>query len=74
MADLFAPGAKITFRDKEACARRELDFRRRVYARRVGDGRMKQADADREIELMESILEDYEKASALELSGRERGR
>jgi hypothetical protein len=74
MADLFSPGEKITFRDKEACVRRELDFRRRVYARRVAEGKMKQADADREIEIMEAILGDYEKASALEMSGRERGR
>jgi hypothetical protein len=74
MADLFAPGDKITFRDKEACARRELDFRKRVYARRVADGKMKQADADREIEVMASILEDYERASAMEMSGRNRPR
>jgi hypothetical protein len=33
---------------------------------------MKQADADREIEIMESILVDYEKASAIEMSGRDR--
>lgn len=72
MADLFAPGEKITFRDKEACARRELDFRRRVYARRVADGKMKQADADREIDIMASILEDYERASKMEMSGRNR--
>jgi hypothetical protein len=72
MADLFAPGDKITFRDKEACIRRELGFRQRVYARRVADGKMKQADADREIEIMESILVDYEKASAIEMSGRDR--
>src|SRR5438067_524814 len=72
MADLFAPGDKITFRDKEACARRELSFRQRVFARRVAEGKMKQADADREIELMQAILEDYVKASALEMSGRDR--
>lgn len=74
MADVFAPGAKITFRDKEACARRELDFRRRVYARRIAEGKMKQADADREIEIMAAILDDYVKASQLEMSGRDRPR
>jgi hypothetical protein len=72
MADLFAPGDKITFRDKEACARRELDFRKRVYARRVAEGKMKQVDADREIEVMAAIADDYAKASALEMSGRDR--
>jgi hypothetical protein len=30
MADLFSPGEKITFRDKEACVRRELEERRKV--------------------------------------------
>ena len=72
MADLFAPGDKITFRDKEACARRELDMRRRVYPRRVADQKMTQDQADREIEIMEAIVDDYAKASALEMSGRER--
>jgi hypothetical protein len=72
VADLFAPGAKLTFRHKEACVRRELNFRQRVFARRVSEGKMKQADADREIEVMSAILEDYVKASALEMSGRDR--
>lgn len=58
MADLWS-SEKITFRDKEACVRRELDFRKRVYARRVSEGKMKQADADREIAIFESIAEDY---------------
>jgi hypothetical protein len=70
MPDLF--GDKITFRDKEQCARRELDMRRRVYPRWVANGKMTQDQADREIELMAAILADYEKASALEMSGRER--
>lgn len=71
MADLWS-SEKITFRDKEACVRRELDFRKRVYARRVSEGKMKQADADREIEVMEAIHADYAKAAELEVSGRER--
>lgn len=71
MPDLFS-SSKITFTDKEACARRELNFRRRVYERRVADGKMKQADADREIEVMAAILDDYIKAAALEISGRDR--
>jgi hypothetical protein len=38
----------------------------------VDEGKMKQADADREIEVMSAILEDYVKASAIEMSGRDR--
>lgn len=74
MPDLFAPSAKITFRDKEECARRELEMRRRVYPRWVQKGNLTQDRADREIEIMEAIVDDYAKASALEMSGRERGR
>lgn len=70
MADLWSSD-KITFSDKEACARRELKFRRQVYPRRVEQGKMKQADADREIEVMEAIVEDYAKAAAVEISGRD---
>jgi hypothetical protein len=33
---------------------------------------MKQVDADREIEVMAAIADDYAKASALEMSGRDR--
>jgi hypothetical protein len=73
MADLWSP-EKITFSDKEACAKRELDMRRRVYPRRVADGKMKQTDADRETEVMEAIYEDYRKSAALEVSGRNRPR
>lgn len=69
MPDLWS-SEKITFRDKEQCARRELDFRKRVYARRVAEGKMKQADADHEIEVMAAILSDYEKAARLEMEGR----
>lgn len=45
--------------------------RQRVYSRRVSEGKMKQADADREIEVMRAILADYEKAAALEISVRD---
>jgi hypothetical protein len=43
-----------------ACARRELGQRKRVYSRLVADGKMKQADADREIALMEAIRDNLE--------------
>lgn len=51
----------MTFTDaeKRACAYRELKMRRRVYPRWVADGRMTQAEADREIALMQAIAEDY---------------
>lgn len=52
MADLFAP----TLVDMIACARREVAMREHVYPRRVGDGKMKQAAADRELETMRAIL------------------
>lgn len=45
--------------DKLKSVERELGFRRRVYPRRVGDGKMKQADADREIAIFEAIAKDY---------------
>lgn len=45
--------------EKRACIERELRMRRRVYPRRVADGKMTQAQADREIAVMEAILDDY---------------
>lgn len=38
------------------CVERELWFRRQVYPRRVGEGRMTQQLADRQIAVMESVL------------------
>jgi hypothetical protein len=70
MPDLFSSD-KITFRDKEACARRELEYRKRVYPRWIAAGKLKQAEADRQIEIMAAIVEDYAKAAELEMSGRD---
>lgn len=65
MNDLFAkpdrprpPGTTpdITIDDMIKCARREIGFRTRVYPGWVAKGRMKQADADREIATMCEIL------------------
>lgn len=39
-----------------ACAKRELDYRRRVYPRWVENKRMTQARADEEIALMAEIV------------------
>jgi hypothetical protein len=49
----------ITYREKLAVAKREAQQRRRVYPRWVADGRMTQTFADRQIEVMQSIADDY---------------
>lgn len=56
----------FTAEDKFACVRRELGYRRHVYARRVTDGAMKKDQADREIALMEAIAADYEEQAKKE--------
>lgn len=55
---------RITFRDKLTECRRELGLRRRVYAKWVAAGRMKQHDADWKIAVLEAIADDYETAIA----------
>jgi hypothetical protein len=60
-----------TAREKLKAVERELGFRRRVYASRVADGRMKQADADFQIGIMAAIADDYRLlAAAAEQAGR----
>jgi hypothetical protein len=39
-----------------ACVKRELGMREHVYPRRVSDGRMAQADANRELLTMRAVL------------------
>jgi hypothetical protein len=51
MADLLP----ITLAEQLACIERELALRLRVYPRWVAAGRMTQAKADREIELMKAV-------------------
>lgn len=63
MADLFC-NAEFTHSDKLAAVEREIGFRRRVYARRVAENKMKQETADREIAIFEAIAVDYRKAVA----------
>lgn len=48
---LFTP----TLKDMIDCADREVEMRKRVYARRVAEGKMSQAKADFEIECMQAI-------------------
>jgi chorismate mutase len=58
MADLFC-GDEFTPADKLKSVERELGYRRRVYARRVAEMKMRQGDADREIAIFEAIAADY---------------
>lgn len=50
----------ITTRHKLNEIRRELAQRRRVYPRLVADGRLPQAQADRQTRVLEAIARDYE--------------
>ena len=56
----------FTFEQKLAAVKRELAFRRRVYDRRVAEGKMTQKLADEQIAVMEAITADYDKAIALQ--------
>lgn len=52
--------AAPTLSDQISCVKRELAMRPPVYARRVADGRMKQAKADFEIAAMHAVLKTLE--------------
>jgi hypothetical protein len=60
MADLFCSD-EFTPTDKLKAVEREISFRRYVYPRRVGQGKMTQADADKGIAVMEAVAADYRK-------------
>ena len=47
----------VTIVEQIDCVQRELLYRRRVYARRVEQGKMTQQLADREIRRMSAVLE-----------------
>jgi len=49
----------FTAKEKLEAVERELHYRVRVYARRVADGKMTQAFADRQIAIFRAILHDY---------------
>lgn len=53
--DLF-PQAEIPLEAQIKCVEREITFRRRVYARRVSQGRMSEIFADQQIKLMDAVL------------------
>lgn len=54
----------FTAQDKLEAVERELAFRRRVYERRVADGKMTQQLADRQIAVFEAIADDYDQKAA----------
>ncbi|OHC97732.1 MAG: hypothetical protein A2792_09865 [Sphingomonadales bacterium RIFCSPHIGHO2_01_FULL_65_20] len=56
----------FTAQEKLEAVRRELGFRRRVYPRRVDDGAMTQALADKQIAVFEAIEADYDAQAAKE--------
>lgn len=58
--------AEYSTRDKLSCAVRELALRQAVYPKWVAAQRMQQAKADREIEMMTAIVEDYRKLADAE--------
>ena len=61
----------FTAAEKAKCATREVAQRRRVYPRLVESQRMKQAEADRQIAIMEAIAADYRaQADAEDAKGR----
>jgi hypothetical protein len=47
--------SNIPLSEQLACARRELSFRQRVYPRLVENGKMTQAEADKELARMQAL-------------------
>lgn len=56
----------FTIAELLACAKRELDMRRRVYEFRVQNGKMRRANADKEIAMQSAIVELLEKQAGTE--------
>jgi hypothetical protein len=64
-------GPVFSARDLAHCASREVKQRTYVYPRLVYQGRLKAAEAERQIAMMQRIADDYEaKAKADELAER----
>ena len=59
-----ALGRPYSESEKLAAVRREIGFRKRVYADRVANRKMSQEKADFEIGVMEAIAADYEPKAA----------
>lgn len=60
MTELFPP----TIDDQIACVTREITMRKRVYGRRVAEGRMTAAHADLEMWNIEAVLATLERVKA----------
>jgi hypothetical protein len=56
----------FTNEEKRAAVVRELGYRKRVYERRVADGKMTRQLADAQIAVFEAILADYDKLAEKE--------
>ena len=56
MADLFGGALPIDLTAQVQEVEREIKLRRRVYPRWIIDGKLTQAAADRQIEVMEAVL------------------
>lgn len=55
---------EFDFKAMRDCCRRELALRRNVYPRQIAAGRLTQAKAEREIELMTAVVAYLESALA----------
>lgn len=53
MSDLFPPSLD----EQIQCVEREVRYRRHVYPRLIEKGRLTKAKAEREIEIMQSVLD-----------------
>jgi hypothetical protein len=51
----------ISREEKIACLKREIEQRHKVYPRLISNGAMSMEFAARQIEVMQDILEDYER-------------
>ncbi len=58
------PYRKITLQEKRDAIKRELKFRQSVYPKQILEGKMSQSQADFQIAVFESILEDLYKKKA----------
>jgi hypothetical protein len=55
--------SSITIQDKLACVVRELGYRQHVYPRLIASKKLSQSQADRQIAVMEAIVEDYRRSA-----------
>jgi hypothetical protein len=60
MADMW------TAKDKLQCVERELKYREVVFPRRVADKKMTEKQAERELDIMRSIADDYRQQLEME--------